>query len=164
MYKMINEELRIASCKLGDLTMEQTQSILAQFKGDVLSTLTGFYTRGDDLFVINSENSDYDFYLLTAESYLSANDEERAAIKKKILSQGIKEFLSLLDITVNYRKTLQLKLMTGNMPTEDYINAIPILRDLNIMRNSDFKEMNAFMYGYIMGKRAERARRKKVQA
>lgn len=164
MYKMINEDLRIASCKLGDLTMEQTQSILAQFKGSALNTLTGFYMRCDDLLVINSENSDYDFYLLTAERYLSANDERRIAIKKKILIQGVNEFISLLDIVVNYRKALQLKLMTGSMSTEDYINAIPILRDLNSMVHSDFQEMNSFMYGYIMGKRAERSRRKKVQA
>lgn len=161
---MINEDLRIASCNLGDLTMEQTQSILAQFKGSALNTLTGFYTKGDDLFVINSENSDYDFYLLTAERYLSANDERRTAIRKKILSQGVKEFISLLDIVVNYRKALQLKLMTGSMSSEDYINAIPILRNLNNMVHRDFQEMNAFMYGYIIGKRAERARRKKVQA
>lgn len=164
MYKMINEELRIATCKIGDISMEQAQSILAQFNGDALSTLTGFYMRGDDLLVLNSEHVDYDFYLMTAERYLGANDEKRTDIKKKVLSKGMKEFLSMLDIAVNYRKALQLKLMTGKISVGEFLNVVPVLNEFNRIENNAFHDCNIFQLGYIMGKRAERARRKKVQA
>lgn len=71
-YKMINEELKIASCRLSDLTLKETELILKQWgAGTELGTLTMFFNSEDDVLVLNADDEMYESYLQIAESYLT---------------------------------------------------------------------------------------------
>ena len=49
-YEMINEELRIASCSLADLTLEQVKHFLGQWEpGSNIGNLILFYEKEDDV-------------------------------------------------------------------------------------------------------------------
>ena len=48
-YKVINEELQIASCRIADLTMEQVKTFLEIWDDDSsIGTLTMFYDQHRD--------------------------------------------------------------------------------------------------------------------
>ena len=63
-YEMINEELRIASCSLADLTLEQVKHFLGQWEpGSNIGNLILFYEKEDDVIVLNSSNKKYQVWL-----------------------------------------------------------------------------------------------------
>ena len=100
MYKMINEELRIASCELKDLSVRETMSILAQFDGDTLETLNVFYNSTEDLIVLNSEHRNYQLILETCEMYLEADRETRNKIEDAVQEHTTSELIGVLDLSL----------------------------------------------------------------
>ena len=62
-YEVIDEDLRIASCRIADLTMEQVQSFLKLWSDDSsIGSLTIFYDKESDMVVLNADNKNYEGY------------------------------------------------------------------------------------------------------
>ena len=153
-YKVINEELKIASCRIADLTMDQVTAFLKVWDDDSkIGTLTLFYDQNNDYLVLNEDNNDFQLYLEIAETYLKASKEGR----KKLMSEAPASLLETLRVIKWFEK-------------RRFINTW-IDRACKNEMNSTEREMvkhipcgsvcTAFKLGVIRGKRIERARRKR---
>ena len=77
MYKIIDEKLRIASCNVTDLTMEQISGFLLQWEaGAPIGSLTLFYDDKQNLIVLNQDHKHYEIYLDIVTAYLGATKEQ----------------------------------------------------------------------------------------
>lgn len=166
-YKLVNKELRIFSCSVSDLTMQQVTSFLEQWDHDAkIGELTLFYEKKTDSLVLNRDNKNYDTYLEIAEAYLKLDDEKLEELPTQGLG-GMEETIDLLQQCRQRRKALQLlKILDlqgvkGFAGTKEYV----VFKELSIrFSNRDdlpFLLSYIFNYGFIQGKRAERARKKK---
>lgn len=158
-FEIINEELKIASCRLSDLTMEQVYRFLNQWEeGAKIGNLTMFYDDNSGYVVLNRDNTNYRFYLDIVDAYLSAGEEGRKMLEEKA-PESLHETLVVLRGVVMRRNTEKDIFVVRN----NYINELdrPILDE--IIKQSGDKWVSgctAFLYGVICGKRTERARRK----
>lgn len=160
-YEVINEELKIAACRLADLTMEQVEGFLQQWEdGSSIGTLTLFYDRESGYVVLNRDNKDYKLFLDIAEGYLGASDEARKRIEEEA-PEGACQTILVLQNSLIWRKIdraiYQSKHIFIEEPERIVVN--------EIIKQSDDRAVSAyiaFRYGVICGKRTERARRKKT--
>ena len=163
-YKMVNDTLRIATCGIEDLTMQQVESFLSQWEeGARIGTLTLFYDNEDDLVVVNRDKERNDVYLALAERYLGADDNERIEIKQKA-PECMKMELLVLDNALKERSCRRELYILGENPIPDGENEIfPMLRaimDKYGTRDLFWLMIVSFNYGVICGKRIERARKR----
>lgn len=165
-YKMVNEALRIATCGIEDLTMQQVESFLSQWEeGARIGTLTLFYDNTDDLVVINREHERNEVYLALAERYLGDDDNERTEIKQKAPECMKTEFL-VLDNALkmrNCRRDLSILVKQRISVRECENGILPMLRA--IMNKYGTRDLlwlmlMSFNYGVICGKRMERSRKR----
>nr|DAE57539.1 MAG TPA: hypothetical protein [Caudoviricetes sp.] len=163
-YKVINEELNIKACRIGDLTMQQVQSFLKLWNdGSSISTLTAFIDEEDKALVLNKDNKNYNLYLTMREKYLSTTDEKRTDFREKSKDNPHYETVCLLDKLIELRRVGEVMKMLGSQK-EKYVDYPKHVFD-GIIKNYDFSDerfhmWKAYTYGIIQGKRAERARRK----
>lgn len=160
-YKVINEELKIASCGLADLTMDQVFGFLKQWDDDSsIGTLTLFYDRESGYVVLNRDNKDYKMYLDIAEAYLGASSEGRQRIEENT-PEGMHQTILVLKNSLVWRKVDRDIYQSKKNLIEDADRTVIS----EIAKQSDDRAISAciaFRYGVICGKRAERARRKKT--
>ena len=166
-YNLVNKELRIFSCSVSDLTVQQVVSFLEQWEhGAKIGELTLFYEKETDSLVINQDNKDYKKYLAIAEIYLTLDDDKLQEFSMN-MPEGMKETVALLQRCRERRKALQIlnilkyQYVIGCPGTEEYA----VFKELK-EKNKDedafpFILSDVFSYGFIEGKRAERARRRK---
>lgn len=168
MYKMINEDLRIASCIMCDLPKHITDILQSNDRISVL------YDPVEDVLVLNPVHVDFNTYSMLSVDYMSFNkyqkdelkDEFRRQLKERgrtdIDNNSILEVISILDKVVNIREVKKYKKIIGNQNIEEFLSNYDLMKEINAGVYDDFsKRFNLFQLGYIMGKRAERARRKK---
>lgn len=165
-FEVVNEELRIASCGLADLTLRQVSSFLEQWgKGASIGELTLYYDRSLDQLVINRDNKHYSQYLKIAEAYLSLDRESQKAAKKA-MPETMDEAVKVLDGCVRYRhgkaerEISRYDELIGFSGTEEgdfFEEAERRYRGSMIMIMSCI-----YNYGVRQGKRMERARRRKA--
>ena len=156
-YEVIDEDLRIASCRIADLTMEQVQSFLKLWSdGSSIGSLTIFYDKGSDMVVLNADNENYEDYLQIATAYLGAEYERRKELRAQAPG-SMRESIVLLEECYQQRvfdkrtfqavnnmlSKTQRKYVTHLLNEKDPVSAVYI----------------AFRAGMISGKRIERARR-----
>lgn len=156
-YEVIDEDLRIASCRIADLTMEQVQSFLKLWSDDSsIGSLTMFYDKESDMVVLNADNKNYEDYLQITTAYLGAEYERRKELKEKA-PDSMRESMVLLEKCYQQRvfdkrtfqavnnmlSKTQRKYVTHLLNEKDPVSAVYI----------------AFRAGMISGKRIERARR-----
>ena len=160
-YKVINEELKIASCGLADLTMDQVFGFLKQWDDDSsIGTLTLFYDRESGYVVLNRDNKDYKMYLDIADAYLGASSEGRQRIEENT-PEGMHQTILVLKNSLVWRKVDRDIYQSKKNLIEDADRTVIS----EIAKQSDDCAISvciAFRYGVICGKRAERARRKKT--
>lgn len=163
-YEVVNEELGIMSCCIGDLTAKQAASFLAQWEeGAAISSLTLFHDSESQNVVLNKDNPDYKLYLMLTEKYLAAIPEKREELAEKLQSEGLKEAVKVLDRAIKKRDCEKIMLMLDKMPAyiDEYGLNVMVFDALKQRRSEPFWNMyQAFTYGIIQGKRMERARRK----
>lgn len=159
MYEVVNEELKIKACNLGDLTVEQVSYFLKQWEeGAAIGTLTMFYDM-DSYLVLNRDNKDYPSYLEIAEGYLVATDEDRKQIRDNC-PESMRETMNLMESFIKHSRVTTethhaLKNHIQNSKNMD------VLRYIDKMY-TDYAAYVAFRYGIMEGKRIER--RKKRQS
>ncbi|MGN6713407.1 hypothetical protein [Anaerocolumna jejuensis] len=137
-----------------------------------LNTLTMFYDPAADEIILNSSNKYYDICQALVERYLSADEDHREKYKNAGANHFAEE-TTLLDKVIEIRKEIkvsyqeklrkryakELKMIGEN---NSYWDLEGVLEAIDITSSPYFKTSEAFTWGYIQGKRAERARRKKV--
>lgn len=159
-YEVIDEDLRIASCRIADLTMEQVQSFLKLWSDDSsIGSLTMFYDKESDMVVLNADNKNYEDYLQIATAYLGAEYERRKELKEKA-PDSMRESMVLLEECYQQRvfgkRTFQAcKNIIGGTQRK-YINYIFNKYDPYTAA------CIAYRAGIINGKRLERAKKKHV--
>ena len=158
-FEVINDELKIAACRLADLTMEQVQSCLSQWEdGASIGTLTLFFERKSGYVVLNRDHKDYDTYLELAEEYLSTDGKGRSLLEKNAPG-AMKESLEVLKDAWTCRKVAHEIFISRKSYIEDDDRLI-IDRIMEKYGQSPAAARIAFRYGVICGKRIERARKK----
>ncbi len=162
MFITINKELRIQSCGIEDIVQEDPESV------------TVIYDPAADLIIINQEHPDYDIIQPLSVKYL-ADTSKRKYIRdyaELITGEKLTGILDLLDKVLQIRERLskekqaqEVYKILGKHTIDPYIKNVDMLgviKQLDPDRYSVWDEYDTFMFGYIQGKRAERARRKKV--
>lgn len=154
-YKVINEELKIASCRIADLTMEQIEAFLRIWDdGSRIGTLTVFYDQNSEYIVLNEDNEDFSLYLDVVEGYLEANKEQRRKFRKEAPSSTL-ETLRVID---GFEKRRFINTWIDRACKNGMSNA-----EREMVENVPCRSIYAaFKLGVIRGKRIERARRKRA--
>lgn len=167
MYEIIDESLRLASCAINDLTLEQASSFLSQWEdGAKLGTLTLFFNPETGYLVLNKDHSQYEFNLKLAKAYLTASGKELEAYREKFSSR-LEETLRVMDNFKDYSRVqsdLSMIEYQGFSVFSDHVTE-SVLRSLEKKQiPTCFLMSQAYSYGVMKGKRMERARRKAVTA
>ena len=160
-YEIINEELKIAACNIGDLTLGMTRAILKNWSDGIsIEELTVFTDNVSGYLVLNKGFRYYDLLLTTAEKYLVADVEER----RKIRNEAPDCFKCSIDVIQKFRveKIISREISHAS---RGYIcdRDRRIINEITDREANDYiKAIKAFRYGMMQGKRAERAKKKKT--
>lgn len=160
-YQVINEELKIASCHIADLTMKQTDSFLKLWGENAsIGQLTLFYDKESGYVVLNQDNKNYEYYKDVATLFLTTDKlklhELMENAPKGVLDtmEALSRVLDIRTATTEIERAQATKLMefTNNAVIGEIVNRYRF--------NATEGIITAFSYGVMQGKRAERARRK----
>ncbi len=169
MYKIIDENLRIAACRISDLTAEMVSGFLAQWEtGAKIGSLSMFFDSDKGLLVLNADNKNYDTYLELAQNYLGADDETADEIREKA-PDSLDEVMMVLDNFKRYISIADEVRIVGRHGVVGFngthIGDVfqAIIKECGGSCTAPIFLMSmAYNYGMICGKRAERAKRKGV--
>lgn len=163
MYEIIDESLKLASCGINDLTLEQASSFLSQWEdGAKLGTLTLFFNPDTGYLVLNKDNSQYEFYLKLAKDYLSASGKELKKYREGFGGR-LEETLSVMDNFREYSRIQSDLSMIEYQGLSVFIDHVTksVLHSLEKKQiPTCFLMSQAYSYGVMNGKRMERAKRK----
>ena len=167
-YNYVNKELRIAKCNRCDVP--------EKFAGKIEDATFFYYDREADSIVFITGRNDCDFFIQIAEMYLQLSEDLRKRIREQDPAFydriGVTEMFVIWEAVAKHREKLKVETdyneLRGTLgkarlqPVLDHMDMLNAIRDNETPdgRQSYF----LFLYGYMMGKRDERARRKKVQA
>lgn len=159
-YEKVNEELRIFSCSISDLTGEQAAHFLQLWEdGATLGMLSLFYDLEEDALVLNRDNKEYPKYLEMAEFVLSADDKTLESFEKS-LPESTRETFYVIDNFKRQRKARQeVRIIEHQQPIYRYSPEGDVLRELCCIRNDWLLLSLVYNYGFIQGKRIERRRK-----
>lgn len=169
MYEVINEELGIKACNLGDLTAKQVNRFLGQWEeGATIATLTLFFDQETGSIVLNKDNEQYEFYVMLAENYLVASEEKRVELKEKV-PESIKETIKVIENCLEVRKINKELFILDEQGIIEEKYEMPIGLAAAIEKKFSFSNprfwmYKAFRYGVIQGKRMEREKKRKRQS
>ena len=159
-YEIINEELKIAACRISDLTLDLVQGFLYQWEdGASIGTLTLFFDKVSNMLVLNRDNKHYPFYLELAETYLR-EDTDRPKLREKA-PEGLEETLDVLEACLRFR-TIGHEIDLALKNKIDSKDRTVVEGIANCSDGRHVASAIAFRYGVMCGKREERARRKKA--
>lgn len=163
-YKKVNEELRIFSCELSDLTSEQAEHFLRLWEdGATLGMLSLFYDPEEDALVLNRSNRKFSEYLEMAEFVLSANEEELDIFEKSLPDSTKETFYVIKNCKHkrNIKKEIQIiwkqEIICSDTPEAE------VLKKLASDNDSIALLSLVYNYGFIQGKRAERKKHRHLQ-
>lgn len=162
-YEEINRDLMMKKCNITDLTLGQAQNFLKQWgEGATLSTLTVFCEK-DGTVVLNADHPCYETFKSFVEAYLSADKESRAAAG---IPEGMEETARVLDKAVELREVYKgvdmnvLRFGQKALSYEEVERTADAVKQYYHFSSVNFWMWKMFQFGYMYGKRAERARRK----
>lgn len=169
-YEVINQQLGVYYCNIADLTMDQVSSFLGQWNdGSTIGSLTVFYDN-DGKIILNADNKNFESYKKMVLKYLTCTYEEQEKMQEKIIEQNLKQIFQVLDKTLIYREKLSfeeswkpIKRMLGKqyIPGEKELDMTDKI--YSEARDAFSARVDIYNYAFIQGKRAERARKKRVQ-
>lgn len=160
-YEEINRDLMMKKCNITDLTLGQAQNFLKQWEeGATIDTLT-VYCEKDGMVVLNADHPYYETLKSFVEAYLSADEESRAAAG---IPEGMEETARVLDKAVELRKVYKgvdmniLGFGQKTLPYEEVERIADAVKQYHHFSSVNFWMQKMFQFGYVYGKRAERAR------
>lgn len=165
-YEVVNEELRIFSCTISNLSLQQINCFLHQWEKDsCIAQLTLFYDEEEQAIVLNKDNVNYNFLEKLALKYMGLDNEKRRNLADRVKSEWVKEAIKVLDNALahmnNYKEFFIL--VHQKAIQEEYEipwGLLEMIRNKYNNSNEYWWMYKAFEFGFINGKRAERARRK----
>lgn len=166
MLKVIDPVLKIESCSVSDLTLEDMCFLFTKLESGVtVSSWKAFY-RADGTLVINQEHKNYQEILAFCRTYMMANEEQKQEIREReTLSNRVAEVITLLDDCLRGRYIAEemKKIDFLYMPTQSEVDVLQSMWKKYCQGQKDvrFAFGIAYMYGKTRGKREERARRKR---
>ncbi len=121
-----------------------------------------------------SEIQDCDFFIQYIQGYFSLPGDRRKILKEKdpelLERTGVSEMMVIWDTIIQYREHIEkeqqykeLRRILGKQdltPLFDHMNMVDEIRQNETPEGWQWGFI--FLYGYILGKQAERSRRKKV--
>lgn len=157
--KLIDKELNIWSCTLGELTYRQICILKAGLGEDgVLAGFESFFDDKTGQIIMNEEHDDFILNMQIYSKYLGSTDTEKDIYRNKHQDDDyyldLFDYLDTVDTKIKDYKLLKLlKYQPINMS---------VSRLYNKMKDKDFCLCLIDMYncGLIQGKRLERAKRK----
>lgn len=156
-YEVIDEDLKVEACEIGDLTLSQIESFLRLWgDGEKIETLTVFL-RQDGTIVLNKNHPGYKAFEDFTLSYLQLEDSEREKLDSP---EGIKEAAAVINRAIEQRRDIAVL----DILQHSRIGGVPYNTVQKIFKEYDCGSIGLcqiFVYGVIEGKRAERARRAK---
>lgn len=155
MYEVINKELGIKACSIGDLTAEQVKHFLNLWeKGAKIGELSLFIEDWTGDVVLNKDSKMYETNLEMAELYLSSSEDKRKELLEKC-PKSMKETVSVLRNSIFSREIAMVsKNCIEDKKQRETINMIE-------KQYSGYAAGMVFLYGLICGKRIERQKRKR---
>ena len=75
-YTVLNEELRIYACHVGDLTGKEAEKFLEKFPDSPLSSMTIYYKPEEDIILVNEDCVYKDILMDLIMLYLTGKDQE----------------------------------------------------------------------------------------
>ena len=161
MYKVLDKELMLEECNIGDLTLDQIESFLRLWgEGSKIETLT-LYLKNDGTVVLNKDNSDYELYKKMAYISLKGGRGSIEKLRNKI-PDGFGETLNTLESAINVRRTNEMmEMLKYNLVEPEGVSYGVLKKILEYYESNVFGLYKILTLGYILGKRAERARKKK---
>jgi len=167
-YNYVNKELRIAKCNRCDVPEE--------FAKKMEETTFFYYDKEADSIVFIAGRNDCDFFIQIAEMYLQSSDDLRKRIREQDPAFydriGVTEMFVIWEEVAKHREKLKveaeykkLRGVLGKASLQPVLEHMDMLKSIVNHETPDCWQWSfLFLYGYMMGKREERARRKKVQA
>lgn len=154
-YEVVNKDLMIEACGIGDLTLDQIERFLRLWGDDSsISTLT-LFAKKDGAVVLNKDNPKYEFYKDLVENFLQLEEEERKTVE---VSEGVKETIDVLEQAIEGRKeNAILEILKYSI-----LDSVPYKTIEKIFEKYESGIIGLcqiFNYGVIEGKRQERAKR-----
>ncbi len=161
MYKVLDKELMLEECNIGDLTLDQIESFLRLWgEGSKIKTLT-LFLKNDGTVVLNKDNSDYELYKKMAYISLKGGRGSIEKLRNKI-PDGFGETLNTLESAINVRRTNKMmEMLKYNLVEPEGVSYGVLKKILEYYESNVFGLYKILTLGYILGKRAERARKKK---
>ena len=155
-YEVIDEDLKVEACEVGDLTLSQIESFLRlRGDGEKIETLT-LFSRQDGTIVLNKNHPGYKDFKDFTLSYLQLEDSEREKLDQL---EGIKEAAAVIDRAIEQRRDAAVL----DILKHSHSGGVPYITLQKIFKKYDCGPIGLcqiFTYGVIEGKRAERAKRK----
>lgn len=161
MYEVLDEELMMEACSIGDLTLDQVERFLRLWgDGHEIKSLT-LFLKNDGTVVLNKDNSRYEFYREIVHKFLEADEEERKEIRNSSPDSAL-ETLNTIESAIKLRATNKtMEMLKYNFVEPEGIS-YGVLKKIFDSYDSDVSGLYKILtLGYILGKRAERARRRK---
>lgn len=160
-YNIINKELKIATCSIADLTLNQTERFLRQWeKGATIGGLTLFFEyegKYDGYVILNRDHEDFGSLLILAEEYLKGNEGERAEVYEHA-PDSLKSSMQILEKAVYHREIeSEIRIALKNCIPDQ--NARDVVNEITRTNNELASAYIAFRYGVICGKREERRKK-----
>lgn len=163
-YEVVNKDLMIEACGIGDLTLDQIERFLRLWGDDSsISTLT-LFAKKNGVIVLNKDNPKYEFYKDLVENYLQLEVEERKAVE---VPEGVKETINVLEQVLEQRRVNKMvdPIILGrwqNVLPSETLNMIMNAVKENYPHSSvDYWMWKMLQFGYVYGKREERAKKRR---
>lgn len=161
MYEVLDKDLMIEACNIGDLTLDQVERFLRLWgDGSEIKSLT-LFLKDDGTIVLNKDNPNYEHYKGLVCIYLKGDQETREELRNR-LSDCFGKTLNTLESAIKLRATNKTMGMLKYNLVEPEGISYGVLKKIFDSYDSDvFGLYKILTLGYILGKRAERARRRK---
>ena len=160
MYEIIDKNLMIEACNIGDLTLDQVERFLRLWgDGSEIKSLT-LFSKNDGTIVLNRDNPNYEHYKELVYICLKGDKETREELRNRS-SDCFEETLNTLESAIKLRATNKtMEMLKYNLVEPEGISYGVLKKIFDSYGSDVFGLYKVLTLGYILGKRAERARRK----
>lgn len=173
-YQLINKELGIYSCSIEDATGEWYGIYTdTWYEGFKLNDLKIYYNPKTDRITLIKDSKLFESYKKITESYLELNYADRENCYKESNTESIKGLFRVLDAALKHRekqkkeeqlniKLKEIKGLLGKQYDTPYclFEEITSIYDDRPEGSKSLSLIDVYNYGFIQGKRAERAKKK----
>lgn len=162
-YKLLDEKRNIWGCRLEEIPFSRLRHITDTWGDDPVNSIT-FFGENDGRIIMNMSHKDFTDNLETFKVFLDASEKTKRIICNEYPEN---ENFMVLQEVVHRREALEIQdLVDFNFTSSKASYSYPNYYFMKLIERKPGRMPLSYMYiyGYIQGKRAERARRKNVRS